>query len=164
MKSSAIIRPASPGDCEEIVGMIRELAEFEKLLDQVETTPESLEQALFESPTQAECLVAEFGGNLLGYALFFTTFSSFKSKSGLWLEDVYVRPEFRGQGIGKAFLNAGAQTAIERGYARFEWCVLDWNTNAIAVYEKSGATVLPDWRIVRTEGGALKKLATDIQK
>ena len=161
MKPSPTIRPATHSDCYEIVAMIRELAEFENLLDQVETTPESLEYSLFGSRPEAECLVAEDNGLLVGYALFFTTYSSFKSKSGLWLEDVYVKPEYRKQGIGKAFLKEGAQIASDRGYARFEWCVLDWNTDAIAVYEKAGATVLPDWRIVRTEGDSLRHLASE---
>ena len=117
--------------------------------------------AAFGSRPAVEVLVAEELGKIDGFALFFHTFSTFLGRRGLWLEDLYVRPERRGSGIGTALLKALAALAVERGCGRFEWAVLDWNTPAIGFYERMGATVLPDWRIARVTGEALDRLGRD---
>lgn len=151
------LRAAEPRDLPAITGLIRELAEFEKLSHLVQVTPESLHPHLFSDKPVAEALVAESGGAVVAFALFFTNFSTFLSRPGLYLEDLYVQPALRGSGIGQALLERLGAIAVERGYGRFEWSVLDWNENAIRFYEKMGATVLPDWRICRITGEALKR-------
>lgn len=154
-----VLRAAEPRDVPAIVGLIRELADFEQLSHQVQTTPEKLMPHLFGERPVAECLVAEVDGNVVAFALFFTNFSTFLCQPGLYLEDLYVQPAHRGQGLAKALLQRLGQLAVERGCGRFEWSVLDWNANAIAFYERMGATVLPDWRICRVTGAALSALA-----
>ena len=154
-----VLRAAEPCDVPAIVGLIRELADFEQLSHQVQTTPEKLMPHLFGERPVAECLVAEVDGNVVAFALFFTNFSTFLCQPGLYLEDLYVQPAHRGQGIAKALLQRLGQLAVARGCGRFEWSVLDWNANAIAFYERMGATVLPDWRICRVTGAALSALA-----
>ena len=151
------LRAAEPRDVPAITGLIRELAEFEKLSHLVQVTPETLHPHLFGQRPVVEALVAEAGGAVVAFALFFTNFSTFLSRPGLYLEDLYVQPALRGSGIGKALLERLGAIAVERGYGRFEWSVLDWNENAIRFYEKMGATVLPDWRICRITGEALKR-------
>ena len=151
------LRPAEPRDVSAIVGLIRELAEFEKLAHLLQVTPETLHPHLFGQRPVVEAQVAQLDGEVVGFALFFTNFSTFLSKPGLYLEDLYVRPALRGRGIGEALLSRLAAIAVERGYGRFEWSVLDWNSNAIRFYEKMGATVLPDWRICRITGDALQR-------
>ena len=153
------IRAAAPQDTPAIVGLIRELAEFEQLTHLLEVTPERLAEHLFGSRTAAECLVVEHGSAVIAFALFFHNFSTFLGKPGLYLEDLYVQPAHRGRGIGRALLVRLAALARERGCGRFEWSVLDWNANAIAFYEKVGATVMPDWRICRVTGEGLHRLA-----
>ena len=153
------LRPATPADVPAIVGLIRELAEFEKLTHLVVVTPESLLPQLFGPRPAAEALVVEHAGTVVGFALFFTNFSTFLGKPGLYLEDLYVQPAHRGAGLGKALLQQLASLAVARGCGRFEWSVLDWNRNAIDFYEKMGATVMPDWRICRVTGPALQALA-----
>jgi len=154
--TSQVIRPATPDDLQAIVGLIRELADFEQLLHLVQVTPESLRPHLFGSKPAAECLVGEVDGKLVAFALFFGNFSTFLGQPGLYLEDLYVQPAHRGTGLGKALLKHLGALAVERGCGRFEWSVLDWNANAIRFYERMGATVLPDWRICRVTGAALK--------
>ncbi|MCO5976319.1 GNAT family N-acetyltransferase [Ideonella oryzae] len=154
-----VLRAAEPRDVSAIVGLIRELADFEQLTHLVQTTPEKLMPHLFGERPVAECLVAEVDGNVVAFALFFTNFSTFLCQPGLYLEDLYVQPTHRGQGIAKALLQRLGQLAVARGCGRFEWSVLDWNANAIAFYERMGATVLPDWRICRVTGAALSALA-----
>jgi GNAT superfamily N-acetyltransferase len=159
------LRPAEPGDLPAIVGLITELAAFEQLSHLVETTPERLGPHLFGERPVAECLVvdaqAEAGGPpvLVAFALFFTNFSTFRCRPGLYLEDLYVQPVHRGAGLGRALLQALAALAVARGCGRFEWSVLDWNAQAIAFYQRMGAQVLPDWRICRVSGEALSALA-----
>ena len=154
-----IIRPAEPADIPAILEMIRELAEFEKLSDQVVATEADYEKNLFGENPAAEALIAETeNGDAVGYAIFFSTFSTFLGKAGLWLEDLYVRPDFRGSGVGKRLLRCGAEMASERGAGRYEWCVLDWNKNAIDFYENAGADILQEWRIVRLEKEGIEKL------
>ena len=151
-------------DVQPIVGMIRELAEFEQLTHLLQVTPEKLRPQLFGEKPVAEAMVAEIeadeGGKpeVAAFALFFTNFSTFLAQPGLYLEDLFVRPAYRRRGIAQALLQRLATLALERGYGRFEWSVLDWNANAIAFYESVGATVMPDWRICRVTGDALRTL------
>ena len=164
---SFTLRSAELRDVGAIVGLIRELADFENLTHVLQVTPEKLRPQLFGERPAAEALVAELGdgkggGEIVAFALFFTNFSTFLAQPGLYLEDLYVKPEHRGQHIGKALLTRLAALAVERGCGRFEWSVLDWNENAIRFYEGMGATVMPDWRICRVSGdrlGALAELA-----
>jgi GNAT superfamily N-acetyltransferase len=156
------LRPAELRDVGAIVGLIRELAEFENLTHLLQVTPEKLRPQLFGERPAAEALVAELGdgkggGDVVAFALFFTNFSTFLAQPGLYLEDLYVKPEQRGRGIGKALLTRLARLAVERDYGRFEWTVLDWNENAIRFYEGMGATVMPEWRICRVSGEALER-------
>ncbi|MDR5772195.1 GNAT family N-acetyltransferase [Caballeronia sp. LZ002] len=137
-----------------------ELAEFEKLTHLFIATEDGVRDALFGARPSAEALVAEQAGEAVGYALFFYNFSTFLGKRGLYLEDLYVRPTLRGSGLGTQMLKRLAALAVERQCGRFEWSVLDWNQNAIDFYEKMGATVLPDWRIVRITGESLERLAS----
>ena len=153
------LREARPADLPAIVALIRELADFEHLSHLVVVTPESLQPHLFGPRPAAEAVVAEVDGMVVAFALFFTNFSTFLGRPGLYLEDLYVQPAFRGRGIGRALLQHLGALAVERGCGRFEWSVLDWNANAIAFYEKMGATVMPDWRICRVTGPALAAFA-----
>jgi GNAT superfamily N-acetyltransferase len=153
------VRSAEPRDLEGIVRLIAGLAEFEHLTHLLVVTPESLRPHLFGERPVAEALVVEKGGALVAFALFFTNFSTFLGRPGLYLEDLFVEPEHRGAGIGEALLTRLAQLAVERGCGRFEWSVLDWNENAIRFYERMGATVMPDWRICRVTGDALTAFA-----
>jgi GNAT superfamily N-acetyltransferase len=150
------LRPAMPRDVEAIVGLIRGLAEFEKLTHLLKVTPDKLRAHLFGPRPAAEAFVAEAADAVVGFALFFTNFSTFMAQPGLYLEDLFVTPSQRGRGIGEAMLTRLAKLAVERGYGRFEWSVLDWNENAIRFYERMGATVMPDWRICRIAGDALE--------
>jgi GNAT superfamily N-acetyltransferase len=151
------VRAAELRDVTAIVGLIRELAEFEELTHLLQVTPEKLRPHLFGEHPVVEAFVAESAGDVVGFALFFSTFSTFLSQPGLYLEDLYVRPTHRGAGVGEALLARVGRLAVERGCGRFEWSVLDWNARAIAFYEKMGATVLPDWRICRVTGDALER-------
>jgi GNAT superfamily N-acetyltransferase len=155
------LRAAEPRDTEAIVGLIRELAQFERLEHLLEVTPERLAPHLFGPRPVAECVVGEVSGEggseVAAFALFFTNFSTFLAKPGLYLEDLYVRPAQRGSGLGKALLEYLGRLAAERGCGRFEWSVLDWNERAIRFYEGLGATVMPDWRICRISGERLAK-------
>ncbi len=140
--------------------MIRALAEYEKLAHLCIATDADLDAALFGPQPAAEVLIARKGSEPAGFALFFHNFSTFLGRRGLWLEDLFVRPEFRRQGCAQALLRTLAQVAVERGCGRFEWAVLDWNASAIEFYRSLGATLLADWRIVRVVGPALASLAT----
>lgn len=151
------LRPAEPRDVPAIIGLIGELADFEKLTHLMQATPETLHPHLFGDKPAAEALVAEMDGAIVAFALFFTNFSTFLAKPGLYLEDLYVQPQHRSAGIGKALLTRLGQIAVERDYGRFEWSVLDWNVNAIGFYEKMGATLLKEWRICRVTGQALER-------
>jgi GNAT superfamily N-acetyltransferase len=153
------LRAAERRDLPAIVGLIGELAEFERLTQQMKATPESLAPHLFGERPVAESVVAEVEGRVVAFALFFTNFSTFLARPGLYLEDLYVQPAQRGSGIGRALLRHLAALAAARGCGRFEWSVLDWNANAIRFYESMGATVMPDWRICRLTGPALDRLA-----
>jgi hypothetical protein len=153
------LRAATPADLPAVVGLIRELAEYEKLTHLVVVTPESLAPHLFGPRPAAEAVVGEVNDRVVAFALFFTNFSTFLGRPGLYLEDLYVQPAHRGTGLGKALLQHLGALAVARGCGRFEWSVLDWNENAISFYESMGATVLPDWRICRLAGDALQSYA-----
>ncbi len=159
MSTPFTLRGAEPRDVPAIVGLIRELAVFEKLEHLMQATPETLQPHLFGPQPVAEALVAEVGGTVVAFALFFRNFSTFLARPGLYLEDLYVQPAQRGAGIGQALLQRLAQLAVERGCGRFEWSVLDWNEHAIRFYRRMGATVMPEWRICRVTGDALRTLA-----
>lgn len=150
------IRNAAPADVPAIVGLIKELADFEKLGHLAQATPEKLHPQLFGEKPPVECWVAEGEkGELVAFALFFTNFSTFLAQPGIYLEDLYVQPAHRGTGLGKAMLSRLAALAVERGCGRFEWSVLDWNVNAIDFYKKMGAVMMDDWRTCRLTGEAL---------
>ena len=153
------LRAAELRDVTPIVQLIRDLARFEKLEHLVQATPEKLRPQLFGEKPAAEAIVAESAGEVVAFALFFTNFSTFLAQPGLYLEDLYVKPEHRGSGIGRALLTRLAALAVERGCGRFEWSVLDWNENAIRFYEGMGAVVMPDWRICRVTGDTLRAMA-----
>jgi GNAT superfamily N-acetyltransferase len=147
--ASFSIRSARPGDEQALFALIRELARYEKLEHQVSGSPVALARDLFGERPAAEALLAERGGKALGFALFFTSYSTFLTTPGVYLEDLFVLESERGRGIGRALFEAVRLRAEERGAGRLEWSVLDWNAPAIAFYEKLGATMLPDWRICR---------------
>lgn len=155
------LRPATADDVPLILTLIRELAEFERLLHEVTATEAGMHAQLFGPRPNAEVILAEetATGAPAGLALFFHNFSTFLAKPGIYLEDLYVRPAFRGHGLGRALLERLAQIAVERDCGRFEWAVLDWNEGAIGFYKKLGARVLDDWRICRVTGDALRTLA-----
>jgi len=154
------IRAARREDLGAIVSMIHALADYERLAHLCSATEEALEHSLFGPRPAAEVLISCKGSEFAAFALFFHNFSTFLARPGLWLEDLYVRPEHRRQGCAKALLRELARIAVERGCGRFEWSVLDWNASAIGFYQQMGAVVLPDWRIVRVVGPALGTLAS----
>ncbi|AUT67680.1 MULTISPECIES: GNAT family N-acetyltransferase [Paraburkholderia] len=155
----ATIRAATPDDVGTMLALMYELAEFEKLTHLFIATEDGLRDALFGARPSAEAIVAERDGKMIGYALFFHNYSTFLGRRGLYLEDLYVQPTERGTGLGSKMLRYLAALAVERQCGRFEWSVLDWNQPAIDFYQKMGATVLPDWRVVRITGEALDQLA-----
>ena len=156
MKEKFAIGLARPEDVPDLHALIRGLAGFEKLSHLLEFTPDKLALHLFGAKPVVEAVVAERGARVVAFALFFTNFSTFLAKPGLYLEDLFVEPAQRGQGIGQALLEHLARLAASRGYGRFEWSVLDWNEGAIRFYQRMGATVMPDWRICRIAGAALE--------
>lgn len=141
-----------------LFGLIVELAEYEKLADAVAGDPEVLRRTLFEQRA-AEALMIELDGEAIGYAIFFTTFSSFECRSGVWIEDIYVRPDKRRDGIGRAAMEHIAALALERGHVRLEWTALDWNEPALRFYEKLGATRLGDWITHRLDVDGMRRLS-----
>ena len=153
------IRPAEPADVTHIHSMIVELAVFEKLEHMVVATEELLHEGLFGTRPACEAIVGEENGEVVAFALFFHNFSTFLTKKGLYLEDLYVRQSHRGKGYGTALLSRLAQLAVERNCGRFEWSVLDWNEPAIGFYQTMGAEILPEWRICRVTGESLDHLA-----
>jgi GNAT superfamily N-acetyltransferase len=161
MPETCRIRPAAPADVPLILSMIRELAEYEKLAREVTATEADLKTALFGARPHAECVIAELGGKPAGFALFFHNFSTFLAKPGIYLEDLYVKSELRGKGVGRALLAHLASLAVRRGCGRFEWAVLDWNEPAIKFYQSLGAKMMEDWKINRLTGKALERLAAE---
>ncbi len=154
------IRVATIGDCELILQFIRDLAEYEKLSHEVVATKEDLQSHLFGENPVAEVLIGEEDAMPVGFALFFRNFSTFLGRPGIYLEDLFVRPEFRGKGYGRALLVRLAQIAVERQYGRVEWAVLDWNQPAIDFYESLGARQLNEWIVNRVDGPKIEALAS----
>jgi GNAT superfamily N-acetyltransferase len=154
-----MIRQATPGDVPIIAQLIRELAEYERLLDQVVLQEADLHQHLFGERRFAEVLLAEVAGEVVGFALFFHNYSTFRGQPGLYLEDLFVKPAHRGKGLGKALLVELAQLAITRRCGRVEWAVLNWNTPAIGFYQAIGAVPMNEWTTYRLTDEALTQLA-----
>jgi GNAT superfamily N-acetyltransferase len=154
------ITPATRNDLHTIVELVRALAIYEKLEHVMVSTMEDFDRELFGANAKIECVIAREGDEPVGFALYFNNFSTFLGRKGLYLEDLFVKPERRGKGYGKALLVHLAKIAVERQCGRFEWSVLDWNEPSIRFYESMGATVLPDWRIVRVTGEKLTRLAS----
>lgn len=160
MNAAYTIRPARPADVPQILTFIRELAIYEKLEHEAVGTVEALETHLFGPTPRAEVLILETGsGEPAGFALFFHNFSTFLTRPGIYLEDLFVRPQFRGSGYGKALLQHLAKLAVERGCGRLEWAVLDWNAPAIGFYESLGAKMMNEWRTFRLTGDSLTQVA-----
>jgi GNAT superfamily N-acetyltransferase len=153
------IRFATEADVPLIFDLICELATYEKLRDEVVGTPEILRATLFEQRAAEALIVESAAGEAVGYAIFYTTFSSFECRSGIWLEDVYVKPEARRGGVGRQVLERLAEITLERGHVRLEWCALTWNEPALNFYAKLGAARLDDWRMLRLEVDGIRALA-----
>jgi GNAT superfamily N-acetyltransferase len=156
-----IVRTAAPADVPTLFKLIQALAEYEKLSHAVTGSPELLKEHLFGEKPFAEAIVAEYGGEVVGFGLFFHNYSTFLTRPGIYLEDLFVLPEYRGRGIGKKLITYLAGLAVERNCGRLEWSVLDWNSPAIAFYKGIGAQILDEWRICRVTGDSLKKLTTN---
>ena len=157
--TNLIIRDAQASDSHTLFALIQGLAEYEKLSDAVIGNAEALKEHLFGSPKYVDAILAELEGKAVGFAIFFHNYSTFLTKPGIYLEDIFVLPEYRRQGIGKALLTRVAQIAVERDCGRVEWSVLDWNISAQTFYRNMGADILEDWRICRINGDNLIKLA-----
>ncbi|WP_224248083.1 GNAT family N-acetyltransferase [Hyalangium gracile] len=154
-----MIRPATSADIPAILQLIRALADYEKLTHQVVVDEAQLREHLFGARPYAEVLLAEDEGRVVGYALFFHSYSTFLGRPSMYLEDLFVLPELRGRGHGKQLLARLAKLAVERDCGRFEWMVLDWNTPAIQFYESLGAALAPEWKLCRMTGDALRRFA-----
>ncbi|MBL8779388.1 MAG: GNAT family N-acetyltransferase [Alphaproteobacteria bacterium] len=159
MSAGLTIRAAKPADRDLVFAFIRDLAEYEKLLDDVVATPDDVARALFAPHPRVFCDLAEWDGAPAGFALWFYNFSTFRGRHGIYLEDLFVKPAFRGKGIGKALLAHLAKRAVAEGCARVEWWVLDWNEPSIKFYESLGAIPMEEWTVFRLTGDALKRLA-----
>jgi GNAT superfamily N-acetyltransferase len=153
------LRPARPEDSATIANLVRELAVYEKLEQFANATADDFRRHLFGDRPYAEVILAEVDGEPVGFALGFPTFSTFRGQPGFYLEDIYVRPEHRGRGIGKALLSSVARLALKRGFGRLNWSVLDWNAPAIGFYLAMGARPLNEWTVYRIEDGPLERLA-----
>ena len=153
------IRSAMPSDTRVIYALVRELAVYENLLDVVDATERMIGDALFGQSPRAFCELAEWDGAVVGFSLWFYNFSTFRGRHGIYLEDLFVRPDFRGKGLGKALIVSLARRCVAENLARFEWSVLDWNAPSIAFYKALGATMQDDWTGCRVTGEALAALA-----
>ena len=158
---SLSIRAARPADSALVFALVRELADYEKLSAEVDATERQIAEALFSPAPRLYCDIAEWGGEAAGFAVWFLNFSTFRGRHGIYLEDVFVKPDFRGRGIGKALMRHLARTCVDNGYARFEWAVLDWNAPSIAFYESLGAEIKGEWKICRLSGAALARFGDD---
>ncbi len=157
------IRHATLQDCPTILGFITELAIYEKLEHQVVATCETLEETLFGPKPYAQCVIAEFQGNAVGYALFFNNFSTFTGRPGIYLEDLYVQPPMRGKGFGKSLLAYLAKLAVDSNFTRVEWSVLDWNEPSIQFYRSIGAKPMDEWTVQRLDGKELHAFAKEFK-
>jgi GNAT superfamily N-acetyltransferase len=157
--SDTLVRAAAPRDVPTLLDLFGELAEYEHLTHELRATESGLTAALFGERPPAEALIAERDGVALGYALYFPTFSSFLTSTGIWLEDLFVRPPYRGEGVGRALLSAVATRVCERGGERLEWAALDWNELALGFYRRMGATTASEWITHRLDGSALERVA-----
>jgi GNAT superfamily N-acetyltransferase len=155
---SLSIRPVRPGEAGTVLGLVRELAVYEKLEREIDATEEMIHRELFAPHPRVFCDIAEWNGEPVGLALWFYNFSTFRGRCGIYLEDLYVRPELRGKGIGKALLKRLAERCAEEGLTRLEWSVLNWNTPAIDFYTAMGAELMDGWTACRVSGEALRKL------
>ena len=142
-----------------VLSFIRELAEYEKLSHEVEATEAMIDAALFGEEPRLFCEIAEWGGEAVGFAVWFVNFSTFSGRHGIYLEDLFVRPAHRGKGIGKALLAYLAKLCVQRGWSRLQWSVLDWNTPSITFYKSLGAEMMDEWTVCRINGAALTALA-----
>jgi GNAT superfamily N-acetyltransferase len=158
-KADARVRPATPDDVPVILAMIRELAEFERSLHEVRATEDLLRENLFAEQPAVFCHIAEVDGEPLGFALWFVNFSTWMGKHGIYLDDLYVRPQARGHGLGTALLRELARICVERGYDRLDWWVLDWNQKAIDFYRSIEAVAMDEWTVQRLSGDALRAMA-----
>lgn len=156
---SVVLRDAVPTDSALIVDLVRELAEYEKLGPEMDATPGMIAAALFGKEPRVFCDIAEWDGEPAGFAVWFLNYSTFRGRHGIYLEDLFVRPAYRGRGIGKALMTRLARRCAEQGLARFEWAVLDWNAPSIAFYKSIGAQVMDEWKICRLSGAALHDFA-----
>jgi GNAT superfamily N-acetyltransferase len=154
------IAPITPAEIPELLELIRELAVFEHLEQEMEATVESLNQSFFGPEPAAGALLARCDGAPAGYAIYFYTFSSFLARRGIWLEDLYVRPPFRKQGLGRKLIEAVARIGVERGCGRFEWTALNWNENALNFYRRLGAQERKEWVLIRMDREGLRKLGS----
>ena len=154
---SLAIRAATPADGGLVFALVRELAEYEKLSHEVDSSEHDLAKVLFAPQPRVFCDIAEWDGGPAGFALWFLNFSSFRGRHGVYLEDIFVRPALRGKGIGKALMTGLAQRCLAQGWTRMELAVLDWNAPAIEFYKSIGARVMDDWKICRLAGAALEK-------
>jgi GNAT superfamily N-acetyltransferase len=157
--SAISLRPAQPEDAPLVFQLVSELADYERLSDAVDATPQMLAEALFRSQPRVFCDLAFADGDPAGLAVWFYNFSTFRGRHGIWLEDLFVRPAFRGRGIGLKLMQRLAARCLEENLARFEWTVLDWNEPSIAFYQRQGAVLLDDWTTCRLDGEALRELA-----
>ena len=156
---SLAIRAAVEADAALIFALVRELADYEKLSGEVDATPEAIAAALFTREPRLFCDIAEWDGEPAGFAVWFLNYSTFRGRHGIYVEDLFVRPAYRGKGIGKALMARLARHCVEQKLARFEWAVLDWNAPSIAFYRSIGAQVMDEWRICRLSGPALQAFA-----
>jgi len=156
---SLIIRRARPDEAGLVLSLVRELAEYEKLLHEVEATEAMIADALFGRHPRLFCEIAEWNGEVAGFAVWFINFSTFSGRSGIYLEDLFVRPALRGNGIGKALLVHLAAECVAKGWSRLQWSVLDWNAPSIAFYKSLGAVMMDEWTLCKVTGPALAALA-----
>ena len=158
---SVNIRRARPDEAGLVLSLIRELADYEKLVHEVEASAAMIAEALFAEHPRLLCEIAEWNGEVAGFAVWFNNFSTFSGRSGIYLEDLFVRPALRGKGIGKALLAHLASECVMKGWSRLQWSVLDWNTPSIAFYKSLGAVLMDEWTVCRVNGQALERLAKE---
>jgi diamine N-acetyltransferase len=156
---SLVIRRAQSGEAGLVLAFVRELAEYEKLLHELEASEAMIAEALFGENPRLSCAIAEWDGAPVGFAVWFVNFSTFSGRHGVYLEDLFVRPSHRGKGIGKALLTYLARECVANGWSRLQWAVLDWNEPSIAFYKSLGAVMMDDWTLCRVTGAALTRLA-----